>query len=84
MEKGSKQRLKLLYMRDYLLENTDENNKVQNGDISKHLMTQHEIEVKRQTVYTDIELLRNERFRIGHIGNVSTRFKMIDSRYKSL
>jgi Fe2+ or Zn2+ uptake regulation protein len=53
------QRLKLLRLKQYLLENTDENHSVTVRDIIKH-MDDERIAVERKTVYTDIKLLQDE------------------------
>jgi hypothetical protein len=57
MPRSENQRLKLLYLRDYLLENTDENHTVEATDIINHLQTTHDIDVERKTIYSDIKLL---------------------------
>lgn len=58
MTQSENKRLKLLYLRDYLLENTDENHTVKLTDIINHLQTAHGIEVERKTIYTDFSLLK--------------------------
>ena len=51
-------RRKLLYMLQYLLENTDEEHYVGANDIIEHLFDKYGIDVDRKTVYADIRLLR--------------------------
>jgi len=58
MPKSENQRLKLLYLRDYLLKNTDENHTVKLTDIIEHLKIAHDIDVERKTVYTDFSMLK--------------------------
>jgi len=72
-EASALQRLKLLYMRDYLIENTDitivnkgkgggENDDIISGvtrtQIEEHLLSEYGIKVERKTFYKDIDLLR--------------------------
>ena len=57
MARSENQRLKLLYLRDYLLENTDENHIVKVSDIIRHLEAIHDIKVERKTLYTDLKIL---------------------------
>ena len=59
MPKSDNQRLKLLYLRDYLLENTDDNQGVNSKDIISHLENTHNIKSSRNTVYTDIDTLED-------------------------
>ena len=53
------QKLKLLYMRDYLIENTDENHGVTRAQIEGYLFENYGIKLERKTFYRDIELLRD-------------------------
>lgn len=57
MPKSSNQKLKLMYIRQYLLENTDENHAVTVKDIIAYLESCG-ISAERKSVYDDIELLR--------------------------
>ena len=52
-------RKKLLYILQYLLENTDENHIVKTPDIIEHLQNNYNIPVERKTIYTDIKLLQD-------------------------
>lgn len=52
-------RKKLLYILQYLLENTDENNIAKTPDIIEHLENNYDIPVERKTIYTDIKLLQD-------------------------
>lgn len=56
-EKQNNQLLKLFYVRDFLLENTDKNNIVTATDIKKHLSAVYGINIHANTVYTIIDLL---------------------------
>ena len=57
MPKGTKQKLKLVYIIKYLLENTDENHKVTMSDILKYLES-YDITAERKGIYNDIEAVR--------------------------
>lgn len=57
MPKGTNQKLKLIYIIKYLLENTDENHKVTMSDIIRYLESQ-DITAERKSVYADIETIR--------------------------
>ena len=59
MARSANQRLKLLRLKEYLLENTDENHAVKVSDIITYLNGLR-IDIERKTVYTDIELLMDE------------------------
>ncbi|MBQ5746633.1 MAG: WYL domain-containing protein, partial [Clostridia bacterium] len=56
MPKGNNQKVKILYLLKYFLENTDENNGVTLKDITAFL---HEegIDAERKAIYNDIETL---------------------------
>ena len=55
--RSQNQRLKLFYLLDYLLENTDETHSVKVDDIIKHLDNYHQIPVENKTVCSDLHLL---------------------------
>lgn len=57
MPKGTKQKVKLVYLIKYLLENTDENHKVTMADILKYLES-CDITAERKGIYDDIETIR--------------------------
>ena len=57
MARSENQKLKLLYLRDYLLSNTDEQHPVTMKQIIAYL-SQNDIPAERKSIYTDIELLR--------------------------
>lgn len=48
---------RLKYLREYLLNNTDENNTVTNNDIRNHFLEKYGMKLDRKTVCSDIELL---------------------------
>ena len=58
MAKGTKQKLKLIYLIKYLLEKTDENHRVTMQDILEHL-ERNEITAERKSIYDDIEAIRS-------------------------
>ena len=58
MPKGTKQKIKLIYIIKYLLENSDENHKVTMADILRYLDS-YEISAERKSIYADIEAIRD-------------------------
>lgn len=58
MPKGNNQKLKLVYLIKYLLEQTDEEHKVTMGDILSYLETK-EINAERKSIYNDINTIRD-------------------------
>lgn len=63
MPKGTNQKLKLIYIIKYLMENTDENHKVTMADIMRSLET-YDITAERKSIYADLETLRDLGFDI--------------------
>ena len=59
MAKSENQKLKLIYLRDYLLENTDEEHSVKTADIINHLHKTYYISAERKSVYSDLETLED-------------------------
>lgn len=57
MAKSKNQKLKLLYMAKYFLENTDENHSVTVADIIDYLASK-DISAERKSVYDDVECLK--------------------------
>ena len=57
MSKKRNQKLKLLYVAKYFLENTDENNSVTVADIIEYLASK-DINAERKSVYDDVESLK--------------------------
>ena len=57
MARSSNQKLKLLYLMNFLLQNTDESHPVTTAQIISHLAT-HDISAERKSIYDDIEALR--------------------------
>ena len=58
MPKGTKQKLKLIYLIKYLLERTDENHKVTMQDMIDYL-ADYEITAERKSIYDDLEAVRS-------------------------
>ena len=71
-------RKKLLYLLQYLLENTDENHAVKTPDIIEHLENEYDIPIERKTVYTDIKLLQDYGDTIG----IEIEYDTITKGYK--
>lgn len=65
MPKSENQKLKILYVAKYLLENSDENNYVRTVDIVDYLVTECDISAERRSIYRDINILRDV-FRYGY------------------
>lgn len=55
--RSQNQRLKLLYLVDYLLENTDETHTVKVSEIITHFENHHKIPIEQKTVCSDLRLL---------------------------
>ena len=53
--RSQNQRLKLLYLLDYLLENTDETHTVKVQEIITHFENHHKIPIEQKTVCSDFE-----------------------------
>ena len=58
MPKGTKQKLKLIYIIKYLMEQTDEEHKVTMADILRYLEG-YEISAERKSIYADIDTIRD-------------------------
>ena len=57
MAKSPRQKLKLLYIKDFLQSHSDENHPVSTADIIAHLAS-WDISAERKSIYDDIETLR--------------------------
>ena len=84
--KSEKQKLKILYIAKFFLENSDENHPVVASDICDYLEEECEITAERRSVYRDIKLLRNvfgmdiEGTRGGKYRLLSRQFEFDDLR----
>ncbi len=58
MPKSANQKMKLILLMDYLLENTDEKHPVTMSDILKYLAS-NDIKAERKSIYDDMEALRS-------------------------
>lgn len=58
MAKGNNQKLKLLYLMKFLMDNTDENHAVDMGQILEYL-AKNEIGAERKSIYDDIKALQD-------------------------
>ncbi|MCD7828051.1 MAG: WYL domain-containing protein [Clostridiales bacterium] len=56
MPKSENQKQKILYIKQYLEENTDENHSVTTGDIIE-MLSSHNITAERKSIYSDLEAL---------------------------
>lgn len=66
MARSSNQKLKLLYLMNFLLQNSDEDHPVTVAQITAHLAN-YDISAERKTVYDDIEALRQFGMDIVHV-----------------
>ena len=58
MPRSSFQKLKIIYITEYLLKNSDEDHAVTTSQIIAYLKS-HDITAERKTIYSDIEALRD-------------------------
>ena len=56
MPKSENQKLNILYVAKYLLENSDENRYVRVTDIVDHLVTKCDVSAERRSIYRDINI----------------------------
>lgn len=84
MPKSENQKLKLLYIADYLTAKTDENHYVTSADIIK-MLASNGITAERKSVYTDVDALRSfgmdidiSKGRTGGIRLLSKRFELTE------
>ena len=73
MAKSEKQKLKLLYLKDILMEKTDEEHYLKMEEIIK-LLSEKEIAAERKSIYNDIEMLRKYGVDIDSSGVVDIEF----------
>ena len=66
MPKSERQKQKILYIKKFLLENTDEEHPATTEDIIKEL-ARHDIQAERKSVYADIEVLKDFGMDILHV-----------------
>lgn len=59
MARSYNQKASLLYLHDYLLENTNKDKIVTNKNITDYLKSEYDITIDRKTVYTDIGMLQD-------------------------
>ena len=59
MPKSDNQKLKILYIYDYLLRNSYENHPIRTAELIDMLERQHDIKCERKTVYSDIAALKD-------------------------
>ncbi len=81
MAKSANQKLKLLYIAKYLLEQTDENHPVTVADIIKHLGN-YDISAERKSIYDDLEALRLFGLDIIQLRGKSTGYYIGDRQFE--
>ena len=66
--RSKNQKLKLLYLLDYLLEHTDENHTVKVQEIIEHFENYHKIPVEQKTVCSYLHLLDEDGYETQYDG----------------
>lgn len=81
MAKSSGQKLKLLYLKDYLLKYSDENHPVSVQDMITHLQG-HGISAERKSIYADIDALQEYGLDIQMVKSKSTGYFVADRDFQ--
>lgn len=81
MAKSSGQKLKLLYLKDYLLKYSDENHPVSVQDMIAHLQS-HGISAERKSIYADIDALQEYGLDIQMVKSKSTGYFVADRDFQ--
>lgn len=81
MPKSENQKLKILYVAKYLLENSDENNYVRTVDIVDHLVTECDISAERRSIYRDINILRDV-FGMDIVNGHKNKYKLMSRQFE--
>ena len=81
MPKSENQKLKLLYLVQYLMEKTDENHMVSTADIIAHLAA-NGISAERKSIYTDIELLIDFGLDIEKVKGRPSGYKLLSRQFE--
>ena len=80
MPKSEKQKLKILYVANFFLENSDENHAVTANDILDYLREECSIEAERRSIYRDIALLRDE-FGMDIDGGAGGKYRLMSRQF---
>ena len=81
MPKSENQKLKILYVAKYLLENSDENNYVRAVDIIDYLANECDISAERRSIYRDINILRDV-FGMDIVNGHKNKYKLISRQFE--
>ncbi len=81
MAKSSGQKLKLLYLKDYLLKYSDENHPVTVQDMIAHLQS-HGISAERKSIYGDIDALQEYGLDVQMVKSKSTGYFVADRDFQ--
>ena len=81
MAKSSGQKLKLLYLKDYLLKYSDENHPVSVQDMIAHLQSRG-ISAERKSIYADIDALQEYGLDIQMVKSKSTGYFVADRDFQ--
>lgn len=80
MPKSEKQKLKILYVAKFFLENSDENHAVTANDILDYLKEECSIEAERRSIYRDIAILRDE-FGMDIDGGAGGKYRLMSRQF---
>lgn len=81
MAKTSGQKLKLLYLKDYLLKNSDENHPVTVQDMITYLQS-YGISAERKSIYADIDALQEYGLDVQMVKSKSTGYFVADREFQ--
>lgn len=81
MPKSENQKLKILYVAKYLLENSDENHTVTTSDIVDYLINDCGISAERRSIYRDIGILRDE-FDMDIVRGQGNKYKLMSRQFE--
>lgn len=81
MAKSSGQKLKLLYLKDYLLKYSDENHPVTVQNMIDHL-AQYDISAERKSIYADMDALREYGLDVQMVKNKATGYFVTDREFQ--
>ena len=80
--RSQNQRLKLLYLLDYLLENTDETHTVKVDEIIKHFDNYYKIPIEQKTVCSDLHLLDEYGYETQYDGR-TRGWRLLDREFET-
>ena len=81
MPKSENQKLKILYVAKYLLENSDENHYVRVTDIVDYLVDECDVSAERRSIYRDINILRDV-FGMDIVNGYKNKYKLHSRQFE--